>query len=73
VPIDELIGEENKGWNYAKFLLTRERGMVAQSWLIRHELDRAKQYARDQRDGNATLLDDPGYRRKNARLQSPLK
>src|SRR3546814_4804929 len=68
VPADELIGEENKGWDYAKFLLSRERGMVAQSWLIRHEVERAKAFARDQRDGDATLWDDDAYRRKVARL-----
>ncbi|RIA37163.1 hypothetical protein DFR49_3040 [Hephaestia caeni] len=73
VPADELIGEENKGWDYAKFLLSRERGMVAQSWLIRHEVERAKAFARDQRDGDATLWDDDAYRRKVARLEIQLK
>lgn len=73
VPADELIGEENKGWDYAKFLLARERGMVAQSWLIRHEVDRAKAIAREQRDGDHTLWDDAGYRRKIARLEIQLK
>src|SRR3546814_11361175 len=73
VPADELIGEENKGWDYAKFLLSRERGMVAQSWLIRHEVERAKAFARDQRDGDATLWDDAAYRRKVARIEIQLK
>lgn len=73
VPADELIGEENRGWDYAKFLLTRERGMVAQSWLIRHELERAKEYARNESDGERTLYDDPAFRRRIANLEIQLK
>ena len=73
VPADELIGEENKGWDYAKFLLSRERGMVAQSWLIRHEVERVKDYARDQADGDGTLWDDAAFRKKIAKLEIQLK
>src|SRR3546814_5735611 len=47
--------------------------MLAQSWLIRHEVERAKAFARDQRDGDATLWDDDAYRRKVARLEIQLK
>lgn len=73
VPADELIGEENKGWDYAKFLLSRERGMVAQSWLIRHEVERVKDYAREQADGDGTLYDNATFRKKIARLEIQLK
>ena len=31
VPVANLVGEENKGWTYAKFLLGHERGTVAKS------------------------------------------
>jgi alkylation response protein AidB-like acyl-CoA dehydrogenase len=72
VPADELIGEENKGWDYAKFLLARERGLVAQSWLIRHELEKTKEIARGQRDGDRALYDNPGFRKKIARLEIEL-
>jgi alkylation response protein AidB-like acyl-CoA dehydrogenase len=73
VPADELIGEENKGWDYAKFLLSRERGLVAQSWMIRHDLDQAKALARSTRDGERTLIDDPAFRRRIAALEIELK
>src|SRR3546814_3264275 len=69
----DVCSSDLKGWDYAKFLLSRERGMVAQSWLIRHEVERAKAFARDQRDGDATLWDDDAYRRKVARLEIQLK
>ena len=72
VPVDELIGEENKGWDYAKFLLSRERGLVAQSWMIRHELDEARKIALGQPDGEGSLYDSPAFRRKVARLEIEL-
>jgi alkylation response protein AidB-like acyl-CoA dehydrogenase len=34
VPVENLIGEENKGWTYAKFLLGNERtGMAGQHFM----------------------------------------
>ena len=73
VPADELVGEENRGWDYAKFLLARVRGLVDQTGLIRHELDHARAIAREAQDGDASLYDDPAYRRKVARLEIELK
>ena len=29
VPVENLVGEENKGWTYAKYLLTHERTNIA--------------------------------------------
>ncbi len=29
VPVENLVGEENKGWTYAKYLLTYERTSIA--------------------------------------------
>ena len=29
VPVENLIGEENMGWTYAKFLLAHERSGIA--------------------------------------------
>jgi alkylation response protein AidB-like acyl-CoA dehydrogenase len=29
VPVENLVGEENKGWTYAKFLLAHERSGIA--------------------------------------------
>ena len=29
VPVENLVGEENKGWTYAKFLLGHERANIA--------------------------------------------
>ena len=29
MPVENLVGEENQGWTYAKFLLGHERTMIA--------------------------------------------
>jgi len=38
VPVNNLIGEQGKGWVYARFLLTNERMIVAALPLIRQQL-----------------------------------
>ena len=38
VPCANLVGEENKGWTYAKFLLTNERAMSAETAHTRADL-----------------------------------
>ena len=45
VPADQLIGEENKGWNYAKFLLAHERTNIADVNRSKRELERLKHIA----------------------------
>jgi alkylation response protein AidB-like acyl-CoA dehydrogenase len=43
VPAENLVGEENKGWAYAKFLLNNERAMSAETAHTRHDLDLLKE------------------------------
>jgi len=45
VPIDNLVGEEGRGWQYTKFLLEHERGGVAVSGRIRRDLQHLKSLA----------------------------
>ena len=40
VPAENLIGEENKGWTYAKFLLGHERTNIAGIGIAKRELAR---------------------------------
>jgi len=46
VPAENLVGEENRGWSYAKFLLNNERAMSAETAHTRHDLDLLKEIAR---------------------------
>lgn len=72
VPADQLVGEENKGWDYAKFLLGNERVGVAATGTIRRWLADLKEHAGQVRDGEGTLLDDPATAARFAELEADL-
>ncbi len=46
VPVENLIGEENKGWTYAKHLLSHERTNIADVNRAKRELERLKHIAK---------------------------
>ncbi len=45
VPAENLVGEENKGWTYAKYLLAHERTNIADVNRAKRELERLKRIA----------------------------
>ena len=47
VPVENLIGEEGKGWTYAKFLLAHERFGIASVGGSLRQLNRLKEIAKD--------------------------
>jgi alkylation response protein AidB-like acyl-CoA dehydrogenase len=53
VPADQLVGEENQGWTYAKFLLGNERTGIAGVGLTKVRLGEVKKHAAE-----TGLLDD---------------
>ncbi|BBP99805.1 hypothetical protein BSFA1_49340 [Burkholderia sp. SFA1] len=73
VPADNLVGEENKGWTYAKYLLTYERTNIAGVGFSVAALRRLKAAAhRLQRNGRA-LIDDPLFAARLARVEIDLE
>jgi alkylation response protein AidB-like acyl-CoA dehydrogenase len=69
VPIkDSLIGEENKGWTYAKYLLQFERGN-AFAPRLRHALGKVRRIASAEMSGGEPLLRDADFARKLALLE----
>jgi alkylation response protein AidB-like acyl-CoA dehydrogenase len=61
VPAENLIGEENKGWTYAKHLLSHERTNIADVNRAKRELERLKRIAKaeglwDTSTGGATAM-----------------
>lgn len=69
VPAENLIGEENKGWTYAKVLLTHERTNIAQVPNSKLKLRKLKELAANTPDGNGgNLLNDPVFARKLAEV-----
>ena len=73
VPAENLVGEENKGWNYAKFLLSNERVGIARVGLSKERLARARQLARETQVGDGTLWDDADFRKRLAMIEVQLK
>ena len=48
VPAENLVGEENKGWTYAKHLLSHERTNIADVNRAKRELERLKRIAKQE-------------------------
>jgi alkylation response protein AidB-like acyl-CoA dehydrogenase len=46
VPAENLVGQENQGWTYAKYLLAHERTNIADVNRAKRELERLKRLAR---------------------------
>jgi hypothetical protein len=73
VPLDNLIGEENKGWTYAKVLLTHERTNIAGVPRGKRRLGSLKRQAAETDDGfGGTMADNPNFKRKLAEAEIEL-
>jgi len=64
VPAENLIGEENKGWTYAKHLLAHERTNIADVNRAKRELERLKRLAKAE-----GVWDEPRLRDQIALLE----
>ena len=72
VPVENRIGEEGKGWTYAKGLLQHERTGLAGISRSIAALENLKHQAQSVIRGNATLMDDPAFKSKVAELEVDL-
>ncbi|MET3137095.1 alkylation response protein AidB-like acyl-CoA dehydrogenase [Undibacterium sp. GrIS 1.2] len=72
VPVQNLIGEENKGWTYAKYLLGHERTNIAAVGRAKRELEFLKRVAAEHQKNGKPLIDDPVYASKVASLEIEL-
>ncbi|PIF12773.1 acyl-CoA dehydrogenase family protein [Janthinobacterium sp. 13] len=72
VPVSNLVGQENKGWTYAKYLLGHERTGIAAVGRSKRELTFLKQLAMQQTKRGAPLLHDPAFAAKVATLEIEL-
>src|SRR5215213_339531 len=71
VPAENLVGEVNRGWDYAKFLLGNERVGVAPVGAVKRVLAAAKQWAAEA-DEDGSLLQDPMIAARFAELENEL-
>jgi alkylation response protein AidB-like acyl-CoA dehydrogenase len=73
VPAANLVGEENAGWTYAKFLLGHERTNIAGIGASRRELARLWRMAGELRRDGAPLADDPLFATRIAQVALELR
>jgi pimeloyl-CoA dehydrogenase large subunit len=73
VPVANRVGEENKGWDYAKFLLGHERTGLARIGVTKQRLARVREIARQMPAGEGTVWDDPAFRARLTMAEIELK
>ncbi|MDE2013771.1 MAG: acyl-CoA dehydrogenase family protein [Alphaproteobacteria bacterium] len=72
VPVENRIGEENKGWTYAKFLLVHERSGIAGVARSKKAIERLKQIATAELVDGTPLMKTDEFSRKVAELEIDL-
>ena len=72
VPVENRVYEENKGWTCAKFLLAHERTGIAGVAGSKRGIEKIKEIATTEMDGDRPLLSNPFFRRKVAELEMDL-
>jgi alkylation response protein AidB-like acyl-CoA dehydrogenase len=72
VPAENLIGEENRGWDYAKFLLGNERVGIARIGYTKRLLAQAKQHAGEVQVDGRPLIEHPRTADRIAELENDL-
>src|SRR5580700_2302747 len=73
VPVAMRIGEENRGWDVAKFLLGNERTGIARIGKSKERIKFSKEKAKEMREGGRPLSEDPEFRRRIAQLETEAK
>ncbi len=72
VPVENRVGEENKGWTYAKYLLTHERTNIAGVGFANAGLENLKRIARAERANGRPLIENPHFAARIARVEIDL-
>jgi alkylation response protein AidB-like acyl-CoA dehydrogenase len=72
VPVENLVGEENRGWTYAKFLLVHERSNIAGIGMCKRLLTRLKDVARRETVRGRPLIELPRFRDRVAQVEMEL-
>jgi alkylation response protein AidB-like acyl-CoA dehydrogenase len=72
-PVANLVGEENMGWTYAKYLLTYERTSMAMVGASAASLQLLKEVARTEMKGGRPLSEDPYFAARVAKVEIELE
>jgi pimeloyl-CoA dehydrogenase large subunit len=73
VPVRNLVGQENRGWDCAKFLLANERSGIARVGTSKARLRRLRELARSVPAGDGVMWDSEAFRHKVAAVEVELK
>lgn len=73
VPVENLVGEENRGWAYAKYLLGNERFGDAGVGTSKERIRRTRELAARTFIGGERLIDRPAFREKVAEVEVQIK
>lgn len=72
VPVENLVGEEGKGWSYAKFLLENERAFSAEVPRNRRNMDKLLKISRAESFRGRRMIDAPGFAERVAQARMDL-
>jgi alkylation response protein AidB-like acyl-CoA dehydrogenase len=72
VPASHLVGEEGKGWTYAKYLLGHERTGIAQVGASKRDLRSLKERAQRSVRNGRPLIEDPRFAARLAEVELDL-
>ena len=73
VPVENLVGEENKGWTYAKFLLSHERTGIAGVGRCKRIVKRLHNVAKQAKSNGKPLIEDVRFRDRLAQVEIELR
>ena len=73
VPVENLVGEENKGWDYAKFLLGNERTNIARVGASKQRIARIRELAGKEMSSGRPLIEDERFLEKLTAVEIELK
>ncbi|WP_288409200.1 acyl-CoA dehydrogenase family protein [uncultured Herbaspirillum sp.] len=72
VPLENLVGEEHRGWSIAKYLLGHERTNIAGLGNCKRFMRRLKEIAASERKHGKPLLHDPRFRDRIVKVEIDL-
>jgi alkylation response protein AidB-like acyl-CoA dehydrogenase len=73
VPVENLVGKENEGWTYAKYLLTHERTNIAGVGFSQAGLNTVKRLAKSEMSNGKPLIFSPQFAARVAQVEIDLK
>jgi alkylation response protein AidB-like acyl-CoA dehydrogenase len=73
VPVENMVGDETRGWDCAKFLLSNERTGQARVGMSKERIRRLKRIASETPSGGRPLIEDIRFRERLAAVEVELK